>query len=249
VNFTLVLGGDVIDHLQVACLGALFQHRRPGRTLQLNLVIPLGIVERIRNRLLAFQLVPALAHVLVRKQLGRQHPDFLSVVARTFDLDFVCHFHHVHVLANLLDGLVTGARGLVEIEFLEFPEVAVVVTIDRGLQIGARIEAEFFLAESMRELHADFPRGVVVIELVLCSSEQHAAFGDPRIGVGIAVVQQRARQPVEVIACGFIQLGRGRVQLAPHLLEARKAADRQRFDARILDHADHRHLHRVERLG
>ena len=59
VDLALVLGGDVVDDLQVAGLGALFQHRGPGRTLQLDLVVPLGIVEGVGHRLLAFQLVEA----------------------------------------------------------------------------------------------------------------------------------------------------------------------------------------------
>jgi hypothetical protein len=57
VDFPLVLAGDVVDELQVALLGALFQHRGPGRALQLDLVVPLGIVEGVGDGFLALQLV------------------------------------------------------------------------------------------------------------------------------------------------------------------------------------------------
>ncbi len=79
--------------------------------------------------------------------------------------------------------------------------------------------------------------------------EQRAAFGDPRVAVDVAVVEQGTRETVQVIADAGVHLRRRGVQLAPQLLEAREAADRQGFDARILDHRDHRHLQRVQRLG
>ena len=55
MDFALVLRGDGVDDLQVAGLGALFQHRGPGRALELDLVIPFRVVEGIGHRLLAFQ--------------------------------------------------------------------------------------------------------------------------------------------------------------------------------------------------
>ena len=167
--------------VQVAGLGALFQHRGPGRALQLDLVIPFGIMEGVGDRLLAFQFVEALAatlvtNVFVGEQLGAEHPDFLGIVAGRLDVDLVGHFHHVDVLAHLLDGFVAGAGGLVEIELLEFPEVAVVVAVGRGEQIGARIESDFFLTQAMRKLDTDFPGSVVVIQPVLGQREQRAGF-------------------------------------------------------------------------
>ena len=119
-------------------------------------------MEGIGDRFLAFQFVEALAialvaDVLVGEQLGAEHPDFLGIIAGRLDVDLVGHLHHVDVLAHLLDGLVACAGGLVEIEFLEFPEIAVVVAIGGGEEIGARIEWNSFLAEAVRELDADFP--------------------------------------------------------------------------------------------
>ena len=60
MDFALVLGGDVVDQLQIAGLGALFQHRGPGRTFELDLVIPFRVMEGLGHRLLAFQFVEGL---------------------------------------------------------------------------------------------------------------------------------------------------------------------------------------------
>ena len=65
----------------------------------------------------------------------------------------------------------------------------------------------------------------------------------------IAFVEQGAREPVQVIADAGTHLRRGDVELAPQLLQAGEAADRQRFDARVLDHRNHRHLQRIQRFG
>ena len=138
----LVLRGDIVDQLQIAGLGALLQHRGPGRTFELDLVIPLRVMVGLGNRLLAFQFVERLAHVLVGEEFGAQHPDFFRIVAGGLDVDFVGELHQADVLAHLLGRFVTGRHGLVEIEFLEFPEVAVVVAIGRSEQIAARIEGD-----------------------------------------------------------------------------------------------------------
>jgi len=220
MDLALVLGGDVVDHLQIARLGALFLHRGPGRALQLDLVVPLGIMEGLGQRLLAFHLVVGLAaalvaDVLVGIELGAEHPDFLGIVAGGLDVDFVGHLHHADVLAHLLDGFVTGARRLVEIELLEFPEVAVVVAVRRAEDVGARVERDLLPGQAVRQLHADFPRRVVAVELVLCGGEQRAALIDPGVVVVIAGVQQRARQPVEIVAHAVAHRRGGGVEPAP----------------------------------
>jgi hypothetical protein len=201
----LYCGGDVVDELQVALLGALFQHGGPGRTLQLDLIIPFRIMERVGEGFLAFQFVETLAvalvaDVFVGEQFGAEHPDFLGIVAGGFDVDLVGHFHDADVLAHLLDGLVAGAGRLVEIEFLEFPEIAVVVAVRRGEQIGARVEGDPLVAQAMCKLHADFPGGVVAVEPILRVGEQHARLGDPRVVVQIGFVEQRTGEAIEVVA-------------------------------------------------
>ena len=84
---------------------ALFQHRHPGGALQLNLVVPLGVVAR--GRMMgslalpsALKLLPLLTSPmsLVGKQLGAQHPDFLGVVPGGFHVHLVGKLHQVHVL-------------------------------------------------------------------------------------------------------------------------------------------------------
>ena len=254
MDLALVLSGDGIDDLQIAGLGTLFQHRGPGRAFELDLVIPLGIMEGIGHRLTTLQLVEGLAttfvaDVLVGEQLGAQHPDFLGVIPGRLDIDLVSHLHDADVLAHLLDGLVAGAGGLVEIKFLEFPKIAVVIAIGSGEQIGARIEGDPPLHQAMRQGDADIPGEVIVVELVVGQREQGPAFAYPRVAILITLVQQGARQPVEEVANAAIHLGGGDVELAPELLQAGKAPDRQGFHARILDHADDRHLHRAERFG
>ena len=254
VDFAFVLGGDVVDQLHLALLGALFQHGRPGRTFELDLVIPFRVMERVGDGLLAFQFVETLAvalvaDVFVGKQFGAQYPDFLGVVAGGFDVDLVGHLHDADVLAHLLDAFVAGAGGLVEIELFEFPEVAVVVPVRRVEQIGARIEGDPLFAQAMRQLDADFPGRVVAVQSVLRIGEQYARLGDPRIVVLIGFVEQCAGEAVQVIANAGVHLRCGDVQPGPHRLEAGEAPDRQGFDAGVFDHGNHRHLHRVERLG
>ncbi len=254
VDFPLVPGGDGVDDRQVAGLGALLQHRGPGRTLQLDLVVPLGIVEGVGHRFLAFQLVEGLAvalvaDVLVGEQLGAQHPDFLGVVAGGFHIDLVGHFHDADVLAHLLERFVAGARRLVEIEFLEFPEIAVVVAVRRGEHIGPWIEGDLLVGQAVGQLHADFPGCVVAVQPVPRVGEQDAAFGDPRVVVLVGFVEQGAGQAVEVVADAGVHCRRGGVQPGPQLFQAWEPADRQRFDAGILDHRDQRHLQGVEGFG
>ena len=184
-------------------LRALFQHGGPGRTFQLDLVIPFRIMVGLGNRLLAFHFVEGLAHVFIGEQLSVQHPDFLRIVAGVLDVDFVGELHQADVLAHLLGRFVTRRHRLVEIELLELPEVAVVVAVRRGEQIGARIEGNALGHEFMRQLHADIPGHLVGIEALRRLFEQYPSLGDPRIIVLIAVIQQGARQTVQVIACGF----------------------------------------------
>ncbi len=207
-------------------------------------------MEGLGNGLLAFHLVEALAHVFVGKQLGAEHPDFLGVVSRVFDVDLVGHFHHADVFAHLLDGFIAGVGRLVEVEFLELPEVAVVVAVGRGEQIGARAERQALVGlQPVRQRDADVPRNLVVVQAVLRGGEQGAALGNPRIGVFVAVVEQGAGEAVEVVAHAVRHVGRGAVQLGPKLLQSGETADGQGFHPRVFDHADDRHLIGRERLG
>jgi hypothetical protein len=83
----------------------------------------------------------------------------------------------------------------------------------------------------------------------LSGSGEQRAPSATRVVVLIAVVEQGAGETVQVIANAGVHLRRGDVQLAPQLFQAGETADRQRFDARVLDRRNHRHLQRVQRLG
>lgn len=70
-----------------------------------------------------------------------------------------------------------------KIKFLEFPEIAIVIAIRGGEQIGARIEGDLLTREAVRQRNADVPAGVVVLQPVLGQGEQGATFEYPGVAI------------------------------------------------------------------
>ena len=71
--------------------------------------------------------------------------------------------------------------------------------------------------ELMRQLHADIPGDLVAVEALRGLLEQHASLGDPRVAVLVALIQQGARQAVEIIAGRIALIRFNRVQLRPQV--------------------------------
>ena len=218
-------------------------------------MVPLAVVHRRQHRLAAFAFIEGHAEVFVGEQLGAQHPDFLSIVARAFHFEFVHELHQVDLLAQLLRRLVTGSDGTFEVETVEGPEVAVVVAVGRDLPVGAWLEGRPLrqFAVAVRQLHAQFPRHGVVVRFGQHArqglGQQRTALVDPGMVVLKGRVEQRTREPVEPVARRGLLLGLHSVQLRPERAHARKAGECQRLDPRVFHQTDQRHLPGAQRLG
>ena len=206
-------------------------------------------MKGFRYRRLPFHFVVTDPVVLVGEELLGHHPDLLGIISRGLNIDLVGEFHHGHVLAYLLDRLESRRLRLVEIELLECPEISVVIAVRGAQQIGARIEGQLFLQQSVRQRDADLPGYRVVGQAVCGLREQYARFGNPCIVVLILFIQQRTCQTVQIIPHGTGLIGLRGMQAGPQLFEAGERAYGKRLDARILDRADHGHLQRIQGFG
>ena len=109
---------------------AALDHGGPFRPRQLYLVIPLVVVKRLGHGLDAFRFIVTDAVVLVGKQLGRQHPDFLRAAVLELGVDLVDHLHDVDVLAlRRLTPRQPLIRVCIGAGFVEIPEIPVIVAV------------------------------------------------------------------------------------------------------------------------
>ena len=163
------------------------------------------------------------------------------------DVDLVHELHQAHVAADLLLPVERRRAGAV-LDAVEFPDIAVVVPIRDRRHVRARVEARAGDLELVRKAHPHVPGQAVVVEPTRFARERFPTFRHQRMRVAVLGVEQRAGEPRQQCAGAFV--GRiGNVQGQPQLAQPRKLADGERLDAGVLDHADHPHLQRGQRLG
>ena len=159
-----VPGQDRVHVGRVTATLAALDHGGPVRAVELGVIVPLLVVIRVGDRLLALPGVERDAVVLVGEELGGADPDLLGVVARGLDIDLVGEFHGRDGATDLArDGRqIVGAAGE-EAVLVEVPAVAVVVPVGhRPLFEGAQVRQVIVGEHAVVKGHASVPTDPVV---------------------------------------------------------------------------------------
>ena len=248
-----MLGQHGVDERRVAARRAPLVHGGPVRPVQLHLVVPLGVVKGVRDRLAALALVERDAGVLVRKEFAAEDPDLLRVVAGGLDLDLVDELHQPDALADLALARTEPGIGRLPVDRVARPDEAVVVAVGDAQALQHAQTGQLApLSEQFEQREPEVERQPAVACTI---GDRGVKALDDRVDRGVAAVragvEQRQRRALEQLDCRVLgRRAHGPLdEAAPQPAHAGEAARRAPLDARILDEADEEALRRRQRLG